>query len=85
MKSLGSRLAPRQKENWRRLVLELINEMRIRHLAKQFTVLKEGTGKHPGHGLVNDKGEPAWEDFSQEEGHEFRKIVYEVLRYREQT
>ena len=85
MRSFGSRLAPRQKENWRRPVLELINEMRIRHLAKRLTVLKEGTRKHSGHGLVNDNGEPAWEDSSREEGHEFRRHVYEVLRYREQT
>ena len=85
MKSLGSRLATRQKENGRRPVLERINEMRIQHLAKRFTVLKEDTGKHFGHGLVNDNGEPAWENSSQEEGHEFRRHVYEVLRYREQT
>ncbi len=85
MRPLGNRLAARQEEKGRRPALGLITEMKIRHLAKRFTVLKEGTGKHSGHGLVNDKGEPAWEDFSQEEGHEFRKIVYEVLRYREQT
>jgi hypothetical protein len=85
MRSLGSRLAARQEENGRRLVLGLFNEMRIRHLAKRFTVRDEGTRKHFGHGLVNDNGKPAWEDFSQEEGHEFRRYVYEVLRYREQT
>ena len=85
MRSLGSRLAARQEEKRRRLVLELINEMRIRHLAKRFTVRQEGTRKHFGHGLINDNGEPAWEDPSQEEVHEFRRYVYEVLRYREQT
>jgi len=85
MKSLGSRLAARQEEKGKRLVLGLINEMRIRSLAKRFTVLQEGTRKHFGHGLINDNGKPAWEDSSQEEGHEFRRYVYEVLRYREQT
>ena len=85
MRSLGSMLAARQEENGRRPVLGLINEMRIRQLAKRLTVLQEGTRRHSGNGLVNDNGEPAWEDFSQEEGHEFRRYVYEVLRYREQT
>lgn len=85
MVSLGNRLGDRQKENRRRLVHDLINEMRIRNLAKRFTVPQEDTRKHSCHGLVNDRGEPAWEDSSQEEGHEFRRYVYDVLRYRGQT
>jgi hypothetical protein len=85
MKSLGNRLVARQREYRKRPFLELIKEMRIRRLAKRFTVPQEGTRKHPGHGLVNDNGEPVWEDSSQEEGHQFRRYVYEVLRYREQT
>jgi hypothetical protein len=85
MRSLGSMLAARQEKNGRRPVLGLIYEMRIRQLVKRFTVLQEGTRKHSGNGLVNDNGKPAWEDSPREGGHEFRRYVYEVLRYREQT
>ena len=85
MRSLGSRLAARQEEKGRRPVFGRIDEMRIRRLAKRLTVRKEGTRKHIGHGLVNENGTPAWEDSSLEEGHAFRRYVYDVLRYREQT
>lgn len=85
MRSLGNRWEVRQEEYGKWLFLRLINEMRMRSLVNRFAELQAGTGENFGHGLINEKGKPAWEDSSQEEGHEFRRYVYDVLRVREQT
>ena len=61
-----------------------INEKRMRSLAIQWTSPPKGPRKPHGHGLIKENGRPAWEDTFQEEIHEFRKFVYEKLRYREQ-
>ena len=37
--------------------------------------------KISGLGLINEYGRPAWEDASGEAGHEFRRHVYETLRF----
>jgi len=85
MRSLGSRLAARQEEKGGRPVFGRIHEMRIRRLAKQLAVCTEGARKHFGHGLVNEKGTPAWEDSPLEEGHAFRRYVFDILRCRGQA
>lgn len=85
MLSLLRRLALRQDGNGRYAGLGLIDEMRMRYLARRLTFPSGGSRKQPGSGLINENGEPAWEDPSREPGHEFRKFVYEMLRYPEQA
>lgn len=69
MRSSGNRLEARQ----------------VRSLVNRFKELQAAPGNHFGSGFINENGKPSWEDSSPEEGHEFRKYVYEVLRVREQT
>lgn len=61
-----------------------VSEKRMRSLAIQWTSPPKGPRRPHGHGLINEKGKPVWEEFSKEELHEFRKFVYEKLRHREQ-
>lgn len=75
----------RHGENGRRPVLERISIFRLRSLAIRIAELQRGPGNHVGHGLINENGKPAWEEPPHEEGHEFRRYVYEILRYRNQS
>ena len=59
-----------------------ISKKKMRSLALQWTSPRKGTGKHYGHGLINENGKPVWEEFSKEEIHEFRRYVYEKLRHK---
>lgn len=81
MLSLLRRLALRQDRSGRYAGLGLIDEMRFRSLARQLRFPPGGSRQQPGSGLINENGEPAWEDPSREPGHEFRKFLYEMLRY----
>ncbi len=85
MRSLGNWLDARQGEHGKRPVIERVSELRLRSLAIRFAEQQNGPGRQIGSGLINENGKPAWEEPPQEEGHEFRRYVYEVLRYREQS
>ncbi|MDH3384266.1 MAG: hypothetical protein OEM42_09425 [Deltaproteobacteria bacterium] len=85
MLSLLRRLALRQDGNGRYAGLGLCDEMRLRFLARRLTFPRGGSRQQPGSGLINENGEPAWEDPSREPGHEFRNYVYEMLRCQEQA
>jgi len=85
MLSLLRRLALRQGGSGRYAGFGLIDEMRFRSLARRLTIPRGGSRQQPGSGLIKENGEPAWEDPSREQGHEFRKFVYEMLRYPEQA
>ena len=61
-----------------------ISEKRMRSLAIQWTSPPKGPRKPHGQGLIKEDGKPVWEEISKEEVHEFRKFVYEKLRFREQ-
>jgi hypothetical protein len=52
----------------------------MRSLARRVTPPSEENGKHFSLGLIKENGEPVWEETPQEEGHSFRKYVYEILR-----
>ena len=56
----------------------------MRSLVRRLTLRQEEKKKHIALGLVNENGRPVWEDPSPEEIHEFRRYVYEKLRYRKQ-
>lgn len=85
MRALGIRLDARQGEYARRTLLARISDHRLRSLAILVAELQKGRGIHCGHGLINENGRPAWEESHQEECHEFRRYVYEILRYRKQS
>lgn len=85
MGALGIRLDARQGEIARRPIRERISNHRLRLLAILVAELQKGRGNHCDHGLINENGRPAWEEPPQEEGHEFRRYVYEILRYRKQS
>ncbi|MGB3398941.1 MAG: hypothetical protein WBA34_02075 [Candidatus Deferrimicrobiaceae bacterium] len=85
MLSLLRRLALRQDRSRRSAGLGLIDEMRLRSLVKQLRFPPGGSRQQPGSGLINENGKPVWEDPSREPGHEFRKFVYEMLRYPKQA
>ena len=85
MRSLGIRLDARHGGNGRRSVLERISTLRLRSLAIRIAERQRGPGNHVGYGLINENGKPAWEEPPQEEGHEFRRYVYEILRYPKQS
>ena len=56
----------------------------MRSLVRRLTLRQEEGRKSFALGLINKDGKPAWEDFSQEEIHAFRRHVYEKLQYRNQ-
>ncbi len=85
MLSLLRRLALRQDGNGRYAGLGRIDEMRLRFLARRLRLPQGGSRQQPGLGLINENGKFAWEEPSQEPGHEFRKFVYQMLRYQEQA
>ena len=85
MLSLLRRLALRQDGNGRYAGLGLCDEMRLRFLARRLRLPRGGSRPQPGLGLINENGTFAWEDPSQEPGHEFRNYVYEMLRCQEQA
>lgn len=85
MLSLLRRLALRQGGNGRYAGLGLTDEMRLLFLARRLRLPRGGSRPQPGLGLINENGKFAWEDPSQEPGHEFRKFVYQMLRCQEQA
>jgi hypothetical protein len=85
MLSLLRRLALGQDKNGRYAGFGLIEEMRLRSLARRLTFPGGGSRQQHGLGLINENGKFAWEDLSQEPGHEFRKFVYKMLRCPEQA
>ena len=56
----------------------------MRSLVRRLTLRQEENKKHIALGLINENGKPVWEDPSPEEIHEFRRYVYEKLRFRKQ-
>jgi hypothetical protein len=52
----------------------------MRALARQVTLPSGEREKHSALGLIKENGKPDWEENPQEEGHPFRKYVYEVMR-----
>jgi hypothetical protein len=52
----------------------------MRSLARRVTLPSEESGKHSGLGLIKENGKPDWEETSQEEGHSFRRYVYQIMR-----
>jgi hypothetical protein len=52
----------------------------MRSLARQVTLPCEESRKHSGLGLIKENGKPDWEEVPQEEGHSFRRYVYEIMR-----
>jgi hypothetical protein len=56
----------------------------MRSLVRRLTLRPEEKKKHIALGLVNENGRFVWEDPSPEEIHEFRRYVYEKLRFRKQ-
>lgn len=83
MKPLMKWLMLLHEVNRRQPGQEPVSEKKMRSLAIQWTSPRKGSRKHHGHGLINENGKPAWEEFSKEEIHEFRRYVYEKLRYKE--
>lgn len=89
---IGKEVRMKQLMRWLMLLHEVnssqpgkepTSEKRMRSLAIQWTSPRKRTGKHHGHGLINENGRPAWEEISGEEIHEFRRFVYEKLRHKE--
>lgn len=70
----------RTRGSGRQFGFGLITELRMRSLARRVTPPSEENGKHFSLGLIKENGEPVWEETPQEEGHSFRKYVYEILR-----
>ena len=85
MRALGIRLDARLGENARQTNHEQISDHMLRSLAILVAQLQKGRGSHCSHGLINEHGKPAWEEPPEEEDHEFRRYVYEILRCREQS
>lgn len=85
MFSLLRRLAMRLDGSGMYAGLGLFDEMRLRSLARRLTFPRGVSGQHPGSGLINENGEPAWEDPAREPGHDFRNFVYEMLRCQTQA
>ena len=54
----------------------------VRSWGRRWMVWPGENRKISGLGLINEYGRPAWEDASGEAGHEFRRHVYETLRFR---
>ena len=54
----------------------------VRSWVRRWAVWSGENRKISGLGLINEYGRPAWEDASGEAGHEFRRHVYETLRFR---
>ena len=53
----------------------------VRSWVRRWMVWPGENRKISGLGLINEYGRPAWEDASGEAGHEFRRYVYETLRF----
>jgi hypothetical protein len=70
----------RSRGSERRFGFGLITELRMRSLARRVTLPSEESGKHFGLGLIKENGKPVWEETPQEEGHSFRRYVYEIMR-----
>lgn len=54
----------------------------LRSWVRRWAVWPGEIRKISGLGLINEYGRPAWEDASGEAGHDFRRHVYEALRFR---
>ena len=54
----------------------------VRSWMRRWTVRPGESRKISCLGLINEKGRPAWEEAPGEAGHEFRRHVYEALRFR---
>lgn len=54
----------------------------VRSWVRRWTVWPGEIRMMFGLGLINEYGQPSWEEASGEAGHEFRRHVYETLRFR---
>ena len=70
----------RPRGSGRQFCSELFTELRMRSLVRRVTQSCEDGRKHYGLGLIKENGKPVWEETPQEEGHSFRRYVYEILR-----
>jgi len=75
-----------QDHEFRRYVYETLGDrgkelLGVRSWVKRWTVWPGENRKISGLGLINEYGRPAWEDASGEAGHEYRRYVYETLRF----
>jgi hypothetical protein len=84
----GTRMPSRkQRYEFRRYVYETPgggrgkDRLGVRSWARRWGLWPWGNRKVPGLGLINENGRPAWEDAYGEAGHEFRRHVYETLRF----
>ncbi len=62
----------------------LLDEIRIWQLVRKLTVPQAVGRVSFGLGLIHENGTPDWEEAPPDEGHAFRRHVYEQLRLREQ-
>ncbi len=80
MRPFVSWVTLRPRRTGRQIGFGFVTELRMRSLVRQVT-LPSGQGmKHSGLGLIKEDGKPDWEEPLQEEGHFFRRYVYELMR-----
>lgn len=62
----------------------LLGEIRLRQLVRKLSKARKESKPPSGLGLIHENGTPDWEMVSADEGHAFRRHVYEQMRFRKQ-
>lgn len=62
----------------------LLGEIRLRQLVRKLSEPRKEGALPIGLGLIHENGIPDWETVPPDEGHAFRRHVYEQMRFREQ-